>query len=712
MPFTKRTIHWRNAADQTFCGRDEVIKDIDHGLDRSDSFAVIGQRGMGKSMLLRKIRDQRETRPGFDPICLIVQFSGLETSAFVLVEMVRDWLAAALAHGSEKDEQGVRNAIGAGVGPTTDKPILRMIQAAESLMDQPVSLELFLDDVHRLCEQPWAEDLLANLEHELFSHRLHARHLRTIFCGDIRMKNLLERLPVSDLWQQLRNVWLQPLGDDEVAELLGNIELPPSLGASKAIAALLGSWAGGHPSLTQYLLRDLLENPTRDPTKVLENSASRFLAELAKMLEASWSSLNEDAQSVIRKATVAGTPTPIRELAASLSMGASQCSKALQGALASGFVRLDGNSILPPGKVMARWLDLYSSQPAVLPHVHIREPHPAFPTIMHLTDLHFGGEGHAWDHPSEIPGVGRPPHDRVTLLGTLVQDLKSLRIENECLWPRVVVVSGDLLFQCDKEGIEQAVDFLGNLSAELGIERSCVVLCPGNHEQNQIIFTEEPKAQLASYTEIWNKFYPSGFRRLPLEWSPGGYTHVFRVENLEILSLNSCEDLDPVPNSNGSHPREQGYIGLQQLQVAGELLGREEPPTGCIRVAVLHHHLSQHRWTSGVDYSILREVGRVIEWLRRFHFDLVFHGHQHCVGFQTRVEDERYLTVLAGGSAGVASAYRWRGGMPLLYQLIYSGGPNQAVRVCQSLDLYTETWVSSQHEKPKSIPIGFLKQDR
>ncbi|MFB0535797.1 MAG: metallophosphoesterase [Anaerolineae bacterium] len=328
---------------------------------------------------------------------------------------------------------------------------------------------------------------------------------------------------------------------------------------------------------------------------------------------------------------------------------------------------------------------------------------------MHLTDLHFGKEGHAWDQPGEIPGVGRPPHDRVKLLDTLVQDLKSLQDEHESLWPGIVIVSGDLLFQCHKESVKQAVDFLSNLSSELGIERSHVVLCPGNHEQNRKIFAEEPKAQLASYTEIWNKFYPSGFRLLPLEWSPGGYTHVYRLENLEILSLNSCEDLDPDPSPNGSYPKEQGYIGLQQLQVAGKLLGQEQPPAGCIRVAVLHHHLSQHQWASGVDYSILREVERVIQWLRRFHFDLVFHGHQHCVGLQTRVEDGRYLTILAGGSAGVASTHRWRGGMPLMYQLVYSVEPNQAMRICRSFDLHAETWVASQYEKPREIPIGLLE---
>lgn len=708
MPYvTKESIHWRNAADQSFCGRDELLKSVKQGLDHNDSFAVIGQRGMGKSMVLRMIREWREDNHSFDPVCLVEKFTGRESSAFEFVEKIRDGLAAALAQGDDKTRQAIVSTIGIGITTATDRPILRMIQSAETMLDRPVSVELLLDDVHRLCDQPWAEDLLANLEHELFSHRQNARYLRAVFGGDVRARSLLKSLPFSDLWQQLREVWLEPLSRTDVDQLLEHL----GLDNLEAVSALLGNWAGGHPAITQYLLRDLLENPTKDPTWVLENSSSRFLAELAKMLDGAWHTLSDDARSLVRTAMSIETPTSIQELATAMSIGASHRDRILREALAGGFVQRDGDSILQPGEVMRRWIEGLSSKvitpsPTMPSAFRRQEMSPILPTIIHITDLHFGGEGHAWDQSSEIPGAERPSHDRVTLLGTLAEDLRLLSSEHDYLWPKVVIVSGDLLFQCRKEGIPQAIDFLHGLTDVLGIERSSVVLCPGNHEQNRIILAEEPKAQLASYVELWNGFYPREFRRLSLEWSPGAYVHVFREKNLEILSLNSCEDLDSGSAPTSGIPREQGYIGLQQLRAAEKLLDAEKPPAGHVRIAVLHHHLSQHRWTSGADYSILREVERVIDWLRRFHFDLVFHGHQHCVGLQTRVEAGRYLTILAGGSAGVSSKYRWRGGMPLMYQLVYSSRPNQAVRACRSFDLFTETWTANPHEKIQEFPLG------
>ena len=706
-------IHWRNATKQSFCGRDELIADIEQGLDRSDSFAVLGQRGMGKSMLLHQIRERRQLGRLPDPVCLIVKCSGRETSPFTLVTMVENSLVSALADYSREDEHTIRCAVGAGMKPVTARPLLRLIRNAESLIGQPLSAELFFDDFHRLGSLPWVQDWLANLEHELFGHPANARLIRAVLCGDLRMKALLEQLRFSDLWYRLRDVWLQPLSTKELTELLERIDFPAPLGSPVAMADLLDTWAGGHPALTQYLLADLLEHPSRDSTEVVESSATRFLGELTKLLEASWGGLDENVQSLIRKVAVSSGPVGRRSLQSTLSMDRSWFRGALKAGIASGFIRTDADFVLPPGRVVLRWLDVEPRKPPVPQSyqpvaVQSAESCPDFPTILHISDLHFGGIGHAWDQPKEIPGVGRPPHDRVRLLDTICQDLRELGEEDKGWCPGVIVVSGDLLFECRREGIEQAVTFLSDLSAELQIERSRIVLCAGNHEQSRSIFREEPMAQLASYRNIWNAIYPSGSRRLPLEWKPGSYTHVYRIENLEILSLNSCEDLDPDPEPDGTQSREQGYISLQQLRVAEDLLVSEEPPPGCVRVAVLHHHLSQHRWTTGVDYSILREVERVIRWLRQFHFDLILHGHQRCVGLQTRVQERRYMTIVAAGSAGVSAEHRWRGGMPLTYQLICGSGANKTVRNCRVFDLFAETWIPSPHEENTSIPIGSL----
>ena len=128
----------------------------------------------------------------------------------------------------------------------------------------------------------------------------------------------------------------------------------------------------------------------------------------------------------------------------------------------------------------------------------------------------------------------------------------------------------------------------------------------------------------------------------------------------------------------------------------------------CIRVAILHHHLSQYRFSVDIDYSILKEVERVVEWLRKWNVDIVFHGHQHCPGLQTRLVDRKFLTIIAGGSLGVTSKFRYAGGgMPLMYQLVYPNSKNCAERLCQAFDLYDETWIPSRQIKLEEIPLGY-----
>ena len=707
------SVHWRVAKDHTFCGRTQIIKNIVNGLKRNDSFAVVGQRGMGKTMLSRKLSNQRKSNNTFDPVCLPIRCTGKEESAFSLVETFRDKLVDTISQKLDKERKQICEVIGKGITPTKDKPILRMIEATESFVNSPVSVELFLDDVHRLRKHKWTPDLLANLEYELFGKRKHAQMFRCVFFGDLKMKSLLENLPFSDLWQQLRDVWMEPLDENDLLVLLESLESLSHFGDLKLMASLIYGWSGGYPVLTQYLLRDLLDRPERNVVEVIKSSANRFISELGKMLEASWIRLDKNSRTLIQMVTDSGIAFPLPEVASSMSLTMPQCSNALKEALASGLIRFDRNNVYQPGKAITLWLGWQETKAASATtqnrcYYKVQKSGSHFPTILHLSDLHFAGGGHAWDDPNEIPGVGRPTHDRLTLLETLVRDLRALQTENKLWWPKTVIVSGDLLYQGRQEGIKDAVSFLDRLSAELEIERTSVVICAGNHEQNRKVFREEPNAQLASYRKIWNDFYPTEFRSLPLDWSEDKYTHLFEVENLEILSLNSCEDLDPEPEGNEGSPKEQGYISMKQLEVASGLLGKEKPQNGHIRVAVLHHHLSQHKWTTGADYSILREVKRVIEWLRQYHFDLVFHGHQHCIGFQTQLLKERYITILAGGSAGVIAKHRWRGGMPLSYQLVYSTDKNRARRICRCFDLHAEKWDENQHYEAEVIPIGPL----
>jgi len=707
----KEAIHWRNASDESFCGRSDLITMINYGLDKYNSFAVIGQQGMGKSMLLNRLLHTRACEKVGDPIPILYKFSGNEKDMFEIVLIIKDRLAAKLAMVSGKSETKLNKALKDEISAFRNTPILRMIKKAESMIEMPVSVELFFDDMHRIRKHIWVEDFIANIECEMFGDYTHALLLRGVFSGDVRMKKLLEDLPFSDLWQKLREIWLQPLKKDEIEELIQRIEFPNEFAEDRSLVSLIYEWSGGHPNILQYLIRDILECENLKLSLILENSALRFIAELGKILEKTWNNIDEKAQELIKMIIETPDSITVSSLPEKLSIRYYLCLKALKCALAGGFVRVDNETILPPAKVISLWINSAIEAKSENEEFSSRicfdsSSDLSFSTILHLSDLHFAKGGHAWSDQAEIHGVGRPEHDRLRLIDSLMTDLESLRDRNECFWPSVVLISGDLIYKSQCEGENEAVTFLKELSYKLGIENTKIVMCPGNHEINYKIQVEEPRAQFSSYTRIWNKYYEPSFRRLPLEWFPGEYVHLYSIDNMEILSLNSCEDLKLEPDKNTVSATEQGYISNKQLEVAENLLGTKEPPKGYIRIAVLHHHLFQYQWSLDTDYSILREVERVITWLRLFNFDIVFHGHQHCAGTHTRLVDDRFLTIISGGSAGVVSKHRWRGGMPLTYQIVSSFSKNHAVRICRRFDLLSASWEEFPFFKPVRFPLG------
>ena len=702
--------HWCDADDATFRGRDELIVDLEAGMARGDSFALIGQRGMGKTMLLRRMLG-RSGHLGDGCSSCLLSVSGREESPFFLIKQFAESLIAVLSRKEGIDPELSKRRLHECVTPTADRPLLRLIALAEDFLGHPASVNLLLDNVHRFQELAWGQDFLANLEHELFSNRLHSTRLRVVLAGDLRMIKYLEDMPFSGLWQHLRNIWLHALSSDDIADLL-RVAIPSAdAGTIEYLASAVDSWSGGHPSITQYILRDLARNHSGGLTSV-ESSGLRFIAELSKMLDSSWSTLHDESRSVIRYMCDRGEAVEVSELSGLLKGRQVHWSRALSEVASSGFLRVSDKRLFPPREVVRLWLDAPEEEPEKVGISGFAlgpsgcDPH--FPTVLHLTDIHFGGDGHAWNQSEEIYGANRPEHDKVTLLDTLLFDVEKLR-KQYGVWPRVVLVTGDLLFQCRKEGVGEAVAFLSSLADRLGVGRDDVVLCAGNHEHNRDLVKEAPGVQFSRYIDIWNGFYGTCKPRLSLDSMPYEYVHLYTVDNMEILSMNSCEDLVGSGNSSQQvDSREQGYIGAKQLGRAEELLGAKRADANRIRVAALHHHLSQYRWAGGADYSILRDVDRVIRWLREFHFDLVFHGHQHVSGLHTRVEDRRFLTILAGGSAGVSSAYRWRGGMPLMYQMVFGLKPNRALRLCRVFDLHAEEWAEKSSDKPQEIPLGFL----
>jgi 3',5'-cyclic AMP phosphodiesterase CpdA/Flp pilus assembly protein TadD len=279
------------------------------------------------------------------------------------------------------------------------------------------------------------------------------------------------------------------------------------------------------------------------------------------------------------------------------------------------------------------------------------EPVATFPIILHLSDLHFG------TNPESKTSMHR--FKKGDWEKTLVEHLSRefhpksghFKIDRERLF---VVVSGDLTYTGGKVEFELVHAFLSELCSSFGIDRTRVVIAPGNHDVNWNLAKNDLAQRFDNFLLFVDRFY--GRRAADLypgiEWplklgvSPEA-KDLFAVfddaaSGLQFVALNSCVHED--------NERHWGFMGGRQLERISEvLLERQFQPK--LRVAVFHHHLHPYPEPPStsdpwVDLSVIRDGALFERWLERSGFDLALHGHKH--------KPQLRETVIRGADGGAA----------------------------------------------------------
>lgn len=209
--------------------------------------------------------------------------------------------------------------------------------------------------------------------------------------------------------------------------------------------------------------------------------------------------------------------------------------------------------------------------------------------LLHVSDLHVGAREEA-----EVEGP--------------------LRALIERLQPQLVVVSGDLTHRGRAEEHAHAAAFLRSLGP-------AVLAVPGNHDI--------PLLPPGRFAWPWREFLRHWETTEPVYLSDG----------LLVVGLNSVR------------PWRQQAGGLDRaaLRRAAERLA--QAPSGALRVACLHHHLTGAPWRSHKRPVARR--GRVLSALVAAGAELVLAGHIHQSAVCERREFEVATT---GGRAAVVAA--------------------------------------------------------
>jgi DNA repair exonuclease SbcCD nuclease subunit len=243
--------------------------------------------------------------------------------------------------------------------------------------------------------------------------------------------------------------------------------------------------------------------------------------------------------------------------------------------------------------------------------------------ILHVTDLHFGKR--SVEVFSNKPELARSIAAAVTEPWQEAQE-------------RLLVISGDLVYQGNVAAFEQARQFIEALREVLELERDHVIICPGNHD---IVHGEDPFGPLNRLIHRVTLQAHRTFANRTSFFAPIG--------GIEALVFNSAH--------TGNH--EFGLVDL-----APGALPELKDPQG-LRIAIVHHNLL------GIyerDESALRNAYPFLSYLSQNGVKLLLHGHQHA--WQELPRGTLCLRLVGAGSLN----FRSLGGTTNQFNLILAQG--------------------------------------
>ena len=242
-------------------------------------------------------------------------------------------------------------------------------------------------------------------------------------------------------------------------------------------------------------------------------------------------------------------------------------------------------------------------------------------TFLHLSDFHFGGE-------NSNSVLKASKNFLFALQSGNLLDL-SRKID-------FIVVTGDFTNEGNKQGFVHASHFLSALSGILSVEKTNVIISPGNHD---LEFTSPEK--WASFIDFYKTFYG---KEGSAKFDEIHNAEVALGEPIRFVDVRVSKDppgiLSVVFNSAASMEKEddQGTIGKAQLDLIANFVKQAEDSNSIVsKIAVLHHHilpvLSESLPAEDRLYKYNRDVildsSKMIHFLMENGFPIVFHGHFH-----------------------------------------------------------------------------------
>lgn len=209
--------------------------------------------------------------------------------------------------------------------------------------------------------------------------------------------------------------------------------------------------------------------------------------------------------------------------------------------------------------------------------------------ILHISDLHFGWDGNVKDRDERTLALNGIPR----ILNALDSDWK----------PNCVCITGDIGWRGANDDYTEAANWINELLDTLGIGTEALLLCPGNHDLDRNVATQNIRPHDSreadrvlkipiprQYQEPFDEFsaFCKNLKLPPLQLGdiPNYLVGVRQYRGVSFISLNTAWF------SQDNYDEGKLWLGLpllRHLEAKGQLLDQSKLHEGQVYVALLHH---------------------------------------------------------------------------------------------------------------------------
>lgn len=168
-----------------------------------------------------------------------------------------------------------------------------------------------------------------------------------------------------------------------------------------------------------------------------------------------------------------------------------------------------------------------------------------------------------------------------------------------------IVVTGDITYQGKEKGFEEAGVFFNQLIRETSINSKNFIVCPGNHDYDK-------KKQF----ENFNTFAYEVRRDNEFKFDTSNFNRIYIKDSICFLSLNTAHHLEHA----------HGKVNIDNLLNLLKSKSQEIEESK-IRIILCHHHILN---LFDTDHSAIKNSYQLLELLKQYNFNFLFHGHQHA----------------------------------------------------------------------------------